>query len=172
MVLTLFSMPHTKVRVEPFASPTTPSEAMISPTVEDSFPVVALGGTFDHLHAGHKILLSMSAWIASRKVIVGTTGTTPCIQHWRTFNILLTDDALLEKKSNRDVLESIDTRMKCVTAFLNLFKPGLEYDVVPIQDVYGPTAWDPDIQALVVSKETMSGADSSRYCRKGCSRAE
>jgi len=39
-----------------------------------SFPVVALGGTFDHLHAGHKILLSMAAWIARKKVIVGVTG--------------------------------------------------------------------------------------------------
>lgn len=37
-------------------------------------PVVALGGTFDHLHAGHKILLSMGAWIASEKLIVGVTG--------------------------------------------------------------------------------------------------
>ena len=37
-------------------------------------PVVALGGTFDHLHAGHKILLSMAAWIAERKIIVGVTG--------------------------------------------------------------------------------------------------
>jgi pantetheine-phosphate adenylyltransferase len=35
---------------------------------------VALGGTFDHLHAGHKILLSMAAWIAERKIIVGVTG--------------------------------------------------------------------------------------------------
>ena len=40
-----------------------------------TYPVVALGGTFDHLHAGHKILLSMAAWIADEKVIVGVTGT-------------------------------------------------------------------------------------------------
>ena len=39
------------------------------------FPVVASGGTFDHLHAGHKILLSMAAWIARDKLIVGVTGT-------------------------------------------------------------------------------------------------
>lgn len=39
------------------------------------FPVVASGGTFDHLHAGHKILLSMAAWIAQKKLIVGVTGT-------------------------------------------------------------------------------------------------
>jgi pantetheine-phosphate adenylyltransferase len=38
------------------------------------YPVVILGGTFDHLHAGHKILLSMGAWIASEKIIVGVTG--------------------------------------------------------------------------------------------------
>lgn len=43
-------------------------------SVSISIPVVALGGTFDHLHAGHKILLSMSAWIASARLIVGITG--------------------------------------------------------------------------------------------------
>lgn len=38
------------------------------------YPVTAMGGTFDHLHAGHKILLSMAAWITSEKLIVGMTG--------------------------------------------------------------------------------------------------
>jgi len=40
-----------------------------------SYEVVAMGGTFDHLHAGHKILLSMACSIASRKLIVGVSGT-------------------------------------------------------------------------------------------------
>lgn len=51
--------------------------SQISPHISQSpslFPVIALGGTFDHLHAGHKILLSMAAWIASEKIIVGITG--------------------------------------------------------------------------------------------------
>ena len=43
-------------------------------TVKPFLPIVALGGTFDHLHAGHKILLSMAAWIARKEVIVGVTG--------------------------------------------------------------------------------------------------
>jgi len=107
------------------------------------YPVVALGGTFDHLHAGHKILLSMAAWIASTKVIVGVT-----------------DDALLTKKVNRHVMEDLSTRISRVRSFLQLFRPGLVYDIVPINDVYGPTGWDADIQALVVSKETLSGANS------------
>jgi len=42
--------------------------------VKPSLPVIALGGTFDHLHAGHKILLGMAAWIAQKKVIIGVTG--------------------------------------------------------------------------------------------------
>jgi hypothetical protein len=59
----------------------TPSEPTMSspphPDAPSLFSVVVLGGTFDHLHAGHKILLSMGAWIASEKIIVGVTGAIP-----------------------------------------------------------------------------------------------
>ncbi|KAG1754409.1 hypothetical protein EDB19DRAFT_1666284 [Suillus lakei] len=96
-----------------------------------SYPVVALGGTFDHLHAGHKILLSMAAWIASSKVIVGVT-----------------DDELLRNKSNKHVLESMAVRMERTRSFLQLFRPDLEYEIVAIRD------------ALVVSMETLPGAAS------------
>lgn len=62
------------------SNPNSESEAHLSPGLPtDSpkpsfYPVVALGGTFDHLHAGHKILLSMAAWIAGDKIIIGVTG--------------------------------------------------------------------------------------------------
>ncbi|KAJ7632758.1 hypothetical protein FB45DRAFT_913394 [Roridomyces roridus] len=105
-----------------------------------SLPVVALGGTFDHLHAGHKILLSMAAWITTTKLIVGVT-----------------DDALLVHKANADVIEPLAQRIAAVRSFLTAFRPGLVYDIVPINDIYGPTAWDPNIQGLVLSKETAAG---------------
>lgn len=41
------------------------------------YPVSIIGGTFDHLHAGHKILLSMAAYITSQKLIIGITGKVP-----------------------------------------------------------------------------------------------
>ena len=55
------------------------------------------------------------------------------------------------------MLESFSERMRSVRRFLEMFKPGLVYDIVPLHDVCGPTAEDPNIQALVVSMETASG---------------
>jgi hypothetical protein len=60
------------------------------------------------------------------------------------------------------VLESLPERVQGVHRFMELFKPGLVYDIVPIHDVYGPTATDPNIQALVVSKETASGGKAGK----------
>jgi pantetheine-phosphate adenylyltransferase len=53
---------------------TPPISSPPHPDAPPLYPVVVLGGTFDHLHAGHKILLSMAAWITSEKIIVGVTG--------------------------------------------------------------------------------------------------
>ena len=61
-------------------------------------------------------------------------------------------------KANKHLLESFARRTGRVRSFLNLFKPSVEYDIVPLRDVYGPTAVDLNIQGLVVSKETLSGA--------------
>lgn len=38
------------------------------------FERVAVGGTFDHLHAGHKILLTMTALLSEKSMVVGVTG--------------------------------------------------------------------------------------------------
>ena len=108
------------------------------------YPVVAIGGTFDHLHAGHKILLSCAAFLTTKKLIVGISA-----------------ENLLTKKQYSDLLEPLEKRTQKTREFLNLVKPGIEYDLPALTDIYGPTSWDPDIQALVVSKETLSGASAS-----------
>lgn len=39
-----------------------------------SLDVVALGGTFDRLHAGHKLMLSSAIVLANKSVVIGLTG--------------------------------------------------------------------------------------------------
>lgn len=78
------------------------------------------------------------------------------------------DDQLLVKKAFREVLEGIDVRIASVREFLELFKRGVQYDIVPIGDVYGPTASDPNIQVLIVSRETVAGAHASESIQISC----
>lgn len=75
---------------------------------------------------------------------------------------IIPDDSLLQSKANKDVMQPLSKRIAITRHFLELFKPGPEYYIVPITDVAGPTGWDPNVQALVVSKETLSGAAASK----------
>ncbi|SCZ89049.1 BZ3500_MvSof-1268-A1-R1_Chr1-1g00919 [Microbotryum saponariae] len=135
---------------------------------EDYYPVVALGGTFDHLHAGHKILLTLAASLALRKLIVGVTGGVSF------FHIVLlgkevvliqnratrADTQLLTTKKYHQFLEPIEQRIQTTRDFLEWVRPGIEHHIVPIQDPYGPTATEADIQAIVVSEETRAGGQA------------
>ena len=52
-------------------------------------------------------------------------------------------------------------------SFLCDAKPWLKLDVVPITDVFGPTAWDRDLEGLVVSHETARGGEVINKEREG-----
>lgn len=132
------------------SAPCTISSSAIGP------PVVALGGTFDHLHAAHKLLLHLAFFLSSRKIIVGVMA-----------------DHLLSSKVNVNLIEPLQRRISAIEAFLirrggriRTKQPDqtqssvIEIDVVEITDPFGPTAWDEDIQALVVSRETFGGGEA------------
>ncbi|KAK2809230.1 hypothetical protein FQN50_004066 [Emmonsiellopsis sp. PD_5] len=142
---------------------------------------VAVGGTFDHLHAGHKLLLTATALAIDSN----PAGTPP---RQRTITIGITGDELLVNKKYAEFLESWDERWRGVWAFMesimdfaspgnrvtttieHVNEPGtngkyvrvrvssdLEMKFVQISDPFGPTITDEAISALVVSKETRSG---------------
>ncbi|WRT67099.1 uncharacterized protein IL334_004065 [Kwoniella shivajii] len=123
--------------------------------------VVALGGTFDHLHAAHKLLLHSSLFLSTRKLIVG-----------------LVSDSLLTSKSHHELVQPLAERKFAVERFLQRIgggkvtgegeseQEGVELDIGEIHDGLGPTRYDPDIHALVVSKETFSGGQLVNNTRK------
>lgn len=151
-----------------------------SQTVElktPSYRVVCLGGTFDHLHPGHKLLLTAAVLLLK---VPTDDGGSPC-----KFVIGITGDELLKNKKYAEYVQSWDDRAMYVIEFLSsllelrregwranqgpkvqsgdgeikaLFRDGrVEIECVRIQDPFGPTITVEDMDALVVSGETRSG---------------
>ncbi|CAH01677.1 putative pantetheine-phosphate adenylyltransferase [Kluyveromyces lactis] len=110
------------------------------PLERNQYRVSAVGGTFDHIHDGHKILLSVASFITNEKLIIG-----------------LTNQELLANKQHKALLEPFSVRSANVEEFLKLLKPSLKIEIIAIRDVCGPTGTVPDIQALIVSRETLGG---------------
>lgn len=110
---------------------------------------VVLGGTFDHLHIGHKILLTVASLVATRSLVIG-----------------LTVDAMLSHKKFPAQMESWTVRLHSVLSFLTLVHPGLAVDLVPLHDMYGPSGDRAYLTCLVVSEETAAGGPMVNAKRK------
>ncbi|KAG8178064.1 hypothetical protein JTE90_026017 [Oedothorax gibbosus] len=106
------------------------------------FKTVALGGTFDRLHNGHKVLLSEGALRATEKLIVGVSEVN-----------------MLKRKTLFELIEPVDKRISAVKNFLLEMDPSISYEVVPITDPFGPTIVEPDIDCIVVTTETKIGGE-------------
>lgn len=115
---------------------------------------VAVGGTFDHFHAGHRLLLATTALVACRRIFCGVTA-----------------DKLLAKKQYAELLESYNIREAAATEYVQEVnpQPGLSITTGPLTDPDEPplAATDPDFQAIVVSEETMAGAEQINKVRRG-----
>lgn len=91
---------------------------------------VAVGGTFDKFHDGHKKLLSTAFEIAE------------------TVEIGVTSDAFGGLKGD---IDSCEVRMMNLKSF---FKEKSNFIIVPLEDPYGTTIYDSNFDAIVVSEET------------------
>ena len=143
---------------------------------------VAVGGTFDHLHIGHKLLLTATVLAAEPSDAFSTSPKTP-----RLITVGITGDELLVNKKYGSVVESWSTRQQRTADFVesilvfhpdipsireteSIDEPGPNGKVIrvtygdditinytQISDPFGPTITDENITALVISGETRSG---------------
>ncbi len=102
------------------------------------FKNTCVGGTFDHLHEGHKSLLTIAASLGDF-LFIG-----------------LTTDVMLDKKAFRNYIESFEERKSSIMNFLemDLCLNKNEYLITALSDSFGNTIFSPELQALVSSTET------------------
>jgi pantetheine-phosphate adenylyltransferase len=112
------------------------------------FKKVAVGGTFDQLHRGHKALLGM-AFEVGGKVIIG-----------------LSSDIFVAKMGKPHKTASYAERRKELEAYL--IEKGLmaRAEIVPLNDAYGLTISGKGLEALVVSQETEKIAEAINQKRQ------
>ena len=91
---------------------------------------VAVGGTFDKFHDGHKKLLSTASELGNR------------------IEIGVTSDAFGGLKGE---IDSCEERMNNLKLF---FKDKSNFRVVSLDDPFGTTIYEADFDAIVVSEET------------------
>jgi pantetheine-phosphate adenylyltransferase len=104
------------------------------------FRKVAVGGTFDELHKGHKTLL-VKAFEIGERVVIG-----------------LCSDKFVEKMGKPHVTARYEQRLKDLRAFLSALGLIEKSEIVPLDDPYGTAASERCLEALVVSEETETTA--------------
>lgn len=112
------------------------------------FQEVAVGGTFDSLHRGHRILLR-TAFRVGDKVLVG-----------------LSRNGFVKKLRKGHPVDPYPKRKRELLAFLK--KEGVlkRAKIVPLDDPYGPAITDSSISALLVSKVTEKMANRINKIRR------
>jgi len=99
------------------------------------YKTVATGGTFDHLHKGHVALLERSFEVGE-KVVIG-----------------LTSDAFALKEG-KSPDQTYNERRAALEELIHQKFPGRKYLIAKLDDYFGPGIASPEVQAIVVSRET------------------
>lgn len=104
---------------------------------------VAVGGTFDHFHKGHEKLLN-KAFEIGHHILIGVTSD--------------------EFGGTKGDIEPCSKRISKLEQFLQKFDS--RYIVKRLEEPYGPTVHDEEIDAIVVSRETKPVADKINEIRQ------
>jgi pantetheine-phosphate adenylyltransferase len=116
--------------------------------MEKKFETVAVGGTFDEFHKGHRALLK-KAFEVGNHVLIG-----------------LCSDDFVKKLRKPHNIASYEKRLEELKRFLR--KRGVleRAEIFPLKDPYGVTVSRNRIDAIVVSKETEPRAHEINEKRK------
>ena len=111
-------------------------------TVEENrLGLISVGGTFDVMHKGHWFLLE-ETFNAGEKAIVG-----------------ITSDEFVASMKKKHTVASYENRLSDVKEFLKERGFLERAIIVPLNDPYGPTIENNDLEGIVVSEETEVGAE-------------
>jgi len=99
-----------------------------------------MGGTFDHLHDGHKFLIK-TALLISKKIVIG-----------------LTTEDLLKKKKHAAKIENYKIREQNLKAFIDSIGHLNRVEIIPLNDPYGPPVHEPEYEGIIASQETYKNA--------------
>ncbi len=113
-----------------------------------TYRVVAVGGTFDILHKGHEQLLAESFELGE-KVLIG-----------------ITSDKLVRTLRKRHPVRPYRSRAQEVKRFLRKRGWTSRARISPLRDPYGPAAARKNLQALVVTSNTLDSGRRLNHIRK------
>ncbi len=109
------------------------------------FQTIAIAGTFDRLHKGHRYFIQQ-AFKFGYKVIIGLTSDR------------YVEEKLKVKSEKLKVnVNNYETRKRELEEFLKTESLLDRAEIVKIDDVYGPTLENNDIEALIVTEDTYDG---------------
>ena len=110
------------------------------------YNTVALGGTFDHLHDGHKGFLEFAASI-SKSLLIGVT-----------------DQQMTLRKPLAELIQPTHVRKQAVLNFCAQHK--IPAKIVTIFDPFGPTIEASKIEAIACTTDTVAGANKINEIRE------
>ncbi|XP_063876474.1 bifunctional coenzyme A synthase-like isoform X2 [Scylla paramamosain] len=121
----------------------------VSLPTDKVYPNVVLGGTFDRPHVGHLVMLSAALLRCNGRLVCG-----------------MADGPLLRKKTLTELIRPLKERMAGLAQLVEELDPSVELHAVPIEEPLGPTAWDPNMDMIVVSEETKGGVAAINRVRE------
>jgi pantetheine-phosphate adenylyltransferase len=104
--------------------------------MKKDFDIVAVGGTFDLFHDGH-IALLRKAFDVGNRVLIG-----------------LSSDEFVKKTNKPHTIAPYGQRLDELKQFLEKYELSERAEIMQLDDAYGVTLSDKQLDAIVVSKET------------------